>query len=104
MANYDNNYEINSNAGKILLGFILGAAAGAVAGILLAPEKGEVTRQNIADASTRFKSDVNSQIQKGLDKFSNLKGQALSKVGFDDDATKNGKRSTVGEEGNSGNL
>lgn len=34
---------------KILLGLLAGAAAGALAGILFAPEKGSVTRQNISD-------------------------------------------------------
>jgi gas vesicle protein len=32
---------------NFLLGFLAGAAAGAIAGILLAPEKGSTTRQNI---------------------------------------------------------
>jgi len=32
---------------NFLLGFLAGAAAGALAGILLAPDKGSITRQNI---------------------------------------------------------
>lgn len=35
-----------------LLGFIAGAAAGAIAGILFAPDKGEVTRQKIKEAAS----------------------------------------------------
>lgn len=36
---------------ETLLGFIAGAAAGALAGILFAPDKGEVTRKKIMDAA-----------------------------------------------------
>ena len=104
MANYDNNYENKiSNAAPILIGFILGAAAGAIAGILLAPDKGTNTRQSIVDASSKLKSDLNSQVQRGVEKLNTLKGQALSKVGMDDNS-KNGRKSPVGEEGNSGNF
>ena len=34
---------------KILVGFLAGAAVGALAGILFAPDKGSNTRQKIAD-------------------------------------------------------
>ena len=36
------------NAGKILLGVIAGAAAGALLGVLFAPEKGSDTRMKIS--------------------------------------------------------
>ena len=37
------------STGKVALGVVAGLAAGAVIGILFAPEKGEVTRQRIAE-------------------------------------------------------
>lgn len=40
---------MKGTSGKMLLGIIIGAAAGAVAGLLLAPDKGSVTRKKIAD-------------------------------------------------------
>jgi gas vesicle protein len=40
---------MKGTTGKMLMGIIIGAAAGAVAGLLLAPDKGSVTRKKIAD-------------------------------------------------------
>jgi gas vesicle protein len=92
-----------NNSGKILIGFLAGAAVGAIVGILLAPDKGEITRQNLADASSKLKEDLNNQIQKGLDKFNSLKETAFGKA-FGEEGGKNGKKSPVGEEKNSGNF
>ena len=39
------------SAGKFLAGFIVGGALGAIAGILLAPQSGEETRDLLCDAS-----------------------------------------------------
>jgi len=39
------------SAGKFLAGFVVGGALGALAGILLAPQSGEETRELLNDAS-----------------------------------------------------
>ncbi|MBO9701245.1 MAG: YtxH domain-containing protein [Sporocytophaga sp.] len=65
---------------KVFLGFLAGAATGAIAGILLAPEKGDVTRKNISDKASQLKSDVNGQVQKGVEKLNNLKQSAFSLI------------------------
>ena len=39
---------------KTILGFIAGVSIGAIAGILLSPEKGSDTRQKIADRTSEF--------------------------------------------------
>ena len=39
------------SAGKFLAGFVVGGALGALAGILLAPQSGEETRDLLSDAS-----------------------------------------------------
>ncbi len=41
---------------KVLLGFLAGAAAGALAGILLAPDSGENTRKKIAAKAGDWKN------------------------------------------------
>jgi gas vesicle protein len=38
---------MNKSVSNFLVGFLAGAAVGAIAGILLAPEKGSKTRQNL---------------------------------------------------------
>ena len=42
------------SAGKFLAGFIVGGAVGALAGLLLAPQSGEDTREMIAKTSTEL--------------------------------------------------
>lgn len=39
------------SAGKFLAGFVVGGALGAIAGILLAPQAGEETRELLSDVS-----------------------------------------------------
>lgn len=39
------------SAGKFLAGFLVGGALGAIAGVLLAPQSGEETRELLCDAS-----------------------------------------------------
>ena len=48
-----------------LFGFIAGAAVGALAGILFAPDKGEVTRKKIMDAAAEGYDDA----REGLGEF-----------------------------------
>ena len=48
-----------------LLGFIAGAAVGALAGILFAPEKGEVTRKKIMEAA----AEGYDEAKEGLGEF-----------------------------------
>lgn len=55
---------------KVVLGFILGVAAGAVAGILLAPESGEETRRKISDKAKNYKDDLSGQINSAISKLS----------------------------------
>lgn len=77
-----NNQE-NQN---IVLGFVIGAAAGLAAGILLAPESGQETRRTIAQKATDLK-----------DKANNLKGQVGSQINSTiSKITKKDKSNTAG--------
>lgn len=54
---------------KILLGFLGGLATGVITGLLLAPEKGEDTRQMIAHKAKDLSKDlVEKQLQPSIDK------------------------------------
>ena len=52
-------------SGKVVLGVIAGVAIGAVLGILLAPEKGSVTRNKIMNKG----EDLAGNLRKKLDAF-----------------------------------
>jgi gas vesicle protein len=47
------------NTGKVILGVIAGASIGAIAGILLAPDKGAATRKKIVDHTNDLRSILN---------------------------------------------
>lgn len=50
---------------KVLLGFVAGAAAGALAGILFAPDKGSATRKKIATKT----GDITDSIKNSFSRF-----------------------------------
>lgn len=50
---------------KVLLGFLAGAAAGALAGVLLAPDKGSATRKKIAGKA----GDVTDSVKNSFNDF-----------------------------------
>lgn len=47
-----------NTTGKVVVGILAGAAAGAILGILFAPDKGSETRKKIAKKSNDLKEDV----------------------------------------------
>ncbi len=49
---------MSSNTGNIILALLAGAVVGAGIGILLAPDKGSVTRQKIKDGVGKSKDDL----------------------------------------------
>lgn len=53
-----------SSTTKIVLGLLAAAAAGAAAGILLAPEKGSVTRQRIKDNFNEWIDELNGMLSR----------------------------------------
>jgi len=72
--------------GKILLGVLAGAAAGAILGILFAPDKGSVTRKKIVDMANDFGTDINEKFSNGIkgvmDQFENTQEDAKDLVEF----------------------
>lgn len=52
---------------KIIAAVLLGAAAGVVAGILFAPDKGSATREKIKEAGEDFKNTFKDKINEFID-------------------------------------
>ncbi len=55
------------DTGKSILTFIAGAAAGAVAALLLAPDSGEKTRDRLRSKAASATNDAREKILEGLD-------------------------------------
>lgn len=70
---------MSSNSGNNLLPFIAGAAIGAIAGILYAPEKGSVTRENIRTGFDDLKNNLQDRLENATD---DIRGQ-FSSTKFD---------------------
>ena len=56
------------SAGRFLAGFIVGGALGAIAGILLAPQSGEETRELLNDASKDLAKKTDKTVRDIQDK------------------------------------
>src|SRR5690606_16343824 len=65
-------FFMNNNI-KILIGTGVGLAAGAVLGILFAPEKGADTRKEINDQIKKLAETVEDSFNKGKEKFHDIK-------------------------------
>jgi gas vesicle protein len=50
-------------SGKLFLGVLAGAAAGALLGILMAPEKGSRTRRRIIDKGEEYADDLKTKFE-----------------------------------------
>jgi gas vesicle protein len=61
---------------KVLLGIIGAAAAGAVIGMLLAPEKGSDLRQRIKETTDDWASQLTDLFEEGKSEFQKVKTKA----------------------------
>lgn len=72
------------NKGKVLLGVLAGIAAGALIGVLLAPEKGTDLRQKISKKGDGYLDDlkekVNEFVETVTDKFTSAKDKTNEMV------------------------
>jgi gas vesicle protein len=65
---------------KVVLGIIGAAAAGAVIGMMLAPEKGSDIRQKVKDAANDWACQLADLFAEGKDQFNDLKSKATRKA------------------------
>lgn len=65
---------------KVVLGIIGAAAAGAVIGMLLAPEKGSDIRKKVKDAANDWACQLADLFAEGKSEISNLKDKATRKA------------------------
>jgi gas vesicle protein len=66
--------------GKIILGVLAAAAAGAVAGLLLAPDKGSDLRKKISKAADDFAGNITDMILSNKERLYNAKDRAISEA------------------------
>lgn len=66
------------NTEKTLIAFLAGAAAGALTGLLLAPDTGEKTRKRLGKNVDRFKDELETTWDKTALKISDLTDSVLS--------------------------
>ena len=57
------------NTSKILIAFGAGVAIGGVLGILFAPDKGSVTRHNLAEGGKKLADNFNKKIKSGRERL-----------------------------------
>ena len=69
-----------SENGKVLSALLLGAAAGAVLGLLLAPEKGSDTRKKIMTGANDLIDQLSQKIEEGKEALYGLKNKAASQA------------------------
>ncbi len=80
-----------SDSSKVVLGMVTAAAAGAVIGLLFAPEKGTDLREKVRDTANELATDLLNNIQRGRqqyagviegaeDKAQELKNKAVGKM------------------------
>jgi gas vesicle protein len=75
-----------NNAGKIFIGFLTGLTAGAITGLLLAPEKGTDTRKLIADRAKTlsdkaksFSDEVTPRVEKAFETVTEYANKVFKK-------------------------
>ena len=67
------------NSGKFMT-FLAGAAAGALLGLLMAPDKGDVTREKLSRQADDLLSDLEDQWETGYAKLRDLANSAIEEA------------------------
>lgn len=68
------------DSGKIVTALLAGLAAGAVLGVLFAPEKGTETREKLNDSLADLGDVLKERAEEQLDQLNDLKNKVLAAV------------------------
>ena len=68
------------SSGKVLLGLLAGVAAGALVGILFAPEKGSVTRKKISKKAEKYGDELKEKFNEFVDDISEKFGEVREDI------------------------
>ncbi len=68
------------NSGKVVLGVLAGLAAGAILGILFAPDSGANTRKKIASKGEEYIDDLKEKFDEFVDHVSEKVGKAKEEI------------------------
>lgn len=69
-----------TNNSKVVLGIVTAAAAGAVIGLLFAPEKGTELREKVRDTANGLASDFLDVIQRGRQQYAEVEEDIKDKA------------------------
>lgn len=68
------------DSGKVVTALLAGLAAGAVLGLLFAPEKGSETRDKINDSLADLADAIKERAEQQIDSLNDLKDKVLASV------------------------
>jgi gas vesicle protein len=92
---------MKDNSGKIILALLAGASAGVIAGLMMAPDTGEVTRTSVKKWASKMSKDLEKNLQTGLDEIKNMSAGAMDKFGGSTGSGNTGSGSTSGSKSGS---
>jgi gas vesicle protein len=69
-----------NSTGKVILAIVGAAAAGAIIGMLVAPEKGSDLRKRISDSASDWSNQLAQLLAQGKEQLENLKSTASAET------------------------
>lgn len=69
-----------NSTSKLIVGMLAAGVVGVTVGILVAPDKGSVTRKKLKGKMNDFSEGVAQKVEAGKEKISDLKDKIVSKV------------------------
>lgn len=72
---------MDNNKSKVLLSLLAGAAAGVVAGLLLAPDSGKNSRATLKSSASKWGGDLDKVFRDGLGRLQEMTGDLTGMMG-----------------------